>query len=162
MFGISPAGWIHTLGSLPAVPLAAYMFCRYGRIVPRSKAGLLYLTFMSMGALTVFLVAHQPVSNVIGVITLMLLAGGYGIAFSGWRWGGAVYVETILLSLSAFFLMVPTVSEVLRRVPDGHPIVTDLHSPLLLGAQGLILLILIVGVTAQLWSLRRKTAAGHV
>ena len=73
-----------------------------------------------------------------------------------------MYVETILLSLSAFFLMVLTVSEILRRVPDGHPLVTDLHSPLLLGAQGLILLILVVGVTAQLWSLRRKTAAGHV
>ena len=25
MFGISPLGWLHTLGSLPAIPAAAYM-----------------------------------------------------------------------------------------------------------------------------------------
>jgi hypothetical protein len=36
MFGISPLGWLHTLGSLPAIPLAIYMFARYGRIVPRT------------------------------------------------------------------------------------------------------------------------------
>ena len=30
MFGISPLGWIHTLGSLPAIPMAVYMFARYG------------------------------------------------------------------------------------------------------------------------------------
>src|SRR5436190_23605289 len=42
MFGISPLGWVHTLGSLPAVPVAIYMFARYGRIVPRSTAGAIY------------------------------------------------------------------------------------------------------------------------
>lgn len=68
MFGISPLGWVHTLGSLPAIPLALYMFLRYGRIVPASRAGRLYLLFMLIGALTTFLVAlyrnaaAQPVS----------------------------------------------------------------------------------------------------
>jgi hypothetical protein len=34
MFEISPLGWIHTLGSLPAIPVAVYMFadrCNNGR-----------------------------------------------------------------------------------------------------------------------------------
>ncbi|MDO9344659.1 MAG: hypothetical protein Q7T99_14355, partial [Pseudomonas sp.] len=61
MFGISALGWIHTLGSLPAIPLAAYMFIRHGRIVPRSVPGLFYLVSMLIGGLTVFLVAKQPV-----------------------------------------------------------------------------------------------------
>lgn len=39
MFGISTLGWVHTLGSLPAIPLAIYMFARQGRIVPRSSPG---------------------------------------------------------------------------------------------------------------------------
>ncbi|WP_439863486.1 hypothetical protein [Pseudomonas antarctica] len=39
MLGISALGWLRTLGSLPAIPLAAYMFIRYGRIVPRSTPG---------------------------------------------------------------------------------------------------------------------------
>lgn len=156
MFGISALGWVHTLGSLPAIPLAAYMFIRHGRIVPRSTAGRFYLASMLIGAFSVFLVAKQPVSNIIGVITLALLAAGYGVGRIAWLGRARVYLETIFLSLTAFFLMVPTVSETLRRVPDGHPFVTDLHSPVLIGAQGGIALVLVVGVAAQMFYLRKK------
>jgi hypothetical protein len=158
MFGISALGWVHTLGSLPAIPLAAYMLARHGRIVPRSKAGLLYLLFMLIGASSVFLIAKQPVSNAIAVITLGLLLAGYGVGRVRALGRAAVYLETILLSVTVFFLMLPTVSEVLRRVPDGHPLVTDLKAPLLLGAQGGLLVALIVGVTAQVIYLRRHGA----
>ena len=65
-------------------------------------------------------------------------------------------METIFLSLTAFLLMVPTVTETLRRVPDGHPLVTDLKSPLLLAAQGGLLVVLIVGVTVQVLHLRQR------
>ncbi len=75
----------------------------------------------------------------------------------------ACYVETVCLSLSAFFLMVPTVSETLRRVPDGHPFVTALDAPLLLGFQAGLLVLLVVGLSAQIIHLRRKgTARGLV
>ncbi|GAB6389309.1 hypothetical protein [Stutzerimonas marianensis] len=158
MFGISALGWLHTLGSLPAIPLAAYMFVRHGRIVPHSKPGLAYLVFMVLGAGSVFLIAKQPVSNAIALITLALLLAGYGVGRIRALGRTGLYVETILLSVTAFFLMLPTVSEVLRRVPDGHPIVTDLHAPLLIGAQVGLLLALVVGVTAQVWYLRRQGA----
>jgi len=59
-----------------------------------------------------------------------------------------MYLGTIFLSLTAFLLMVPTVTEILRRVPDGHPLVTDLNSPLLLGSQASLLVMLTVGLTA--------------
>jgi hypothetical protein len=52
--------------------------------------------------------------------------------------------------------MVPSVSETLRRVPDGHPIVTDPESPLLKGALGFIALALVVGVVGQMIHLRRE------
>ncbi|RTL94454.1 hypothetical protein EJV44_14250 [Ancylobacter aquaticus] len=155
MFGISPIGWVHTLGSLPAIPAAAYMFARYGRIVPRSGTGTLYLVAMLIGASTVFLVAHAPVGNVIGAVTLLLLAVGY---MAGWLPGlgrAGRYIETISLSVTAFLLMVPTVSEILRRVPDGHPIITRLDAPLLLGAQAGLLGLLVIGVAAQIVFLRR-------
>jgi len=155
MFGISPLGWIHTLGSLPAIPLAFYMFARHGRILPRSVAGRFYFASMLIGALTVFLVAHQPASHVIGAVTILLLLVGYGIGRLALPGRAARYVETICLSLTAFLLMVPTVSEVLRRVPDGHPLVTDLRSPLLLGSQAALLVALVLGVTAQIIHLRR-------
>lgn len=160
MFGISPVGWIHTLGSLPAIPLAFYMFARHGRIVPRSVPGMFYFVSMLIGALTVFLVAHQPVSSVIGAVTILLLLVGYGIGRLPSLERAARYIETVCLSLTAFLLMVPTVSEVLRRVPDGHPFVTDPKSPLLLGSQATLLVALLLGVTAQIIYLRRhgKTA----
>jgi len=156
MFGISPPGWVHTFGSLPALPLAIYMFARHGRIVPRSWPGRIYFISMSIGAATVFLVAHQPASYAIGVATLILLLAGYGVGLTQKPGRAGVYIETICLTLTAFLLMVPTVSETLRRVPDGHPLVTDLNSPLLIGAQASLLVALIVGITTQVIYLRRS------
>lgn len=158
MFGISPPGWVHTLGSLPAIPLAVYMFARHGRIVPRSPAGTGYFVSMAIGAATVFLVAHQPVSYAIGGVTLILLLAGYGVGLIPRLGRAGTYLETICLTVTAFLLMVPTVSETLRRVPDGHPLVTDLKSPLLLGAQTSLLVALIVGLTAQVIYLRRQNS----
>ena len=156
MFGISSLGWIHTLGSLPAIPAAIFMFTRYGRIVPRSTPGAIYFVSMLIGAATVFLVSHQPISYVVGVLTILFLLAGYGIERVLGSTRIARYIETICLSITAFLLMVPTVSEILRRVPDGHPIVTDLRSPLLLGAQAGLLAILVVGLTAQMIYLIRQ------
>lgn len=156
MFGISTLGWVHTLGSLPAIPAAVYMLARHGRIVPRSSAGKLYFVSMLVGAATVFLVARQPASAVVGVVTLLFLLAGYGAGRVGWLGRAAPYVETVCLSISTFLLMLPTVSEVLRRVPDGHPLVTDLKSPLLLGAQAGLLVLLLAGLAAQVMALRRR------
>jgi hypothetical protein len=156
MFGISPLGWVHTLGSLPAIPVALYMFARYGRIVPRSTPGAIYLIAMLVGAGTAFLVAHQTISYGIAAITLFVLIAGYGAERLLGPTRIARYIETICLSLSAFFLMLPTVTEILRRVPDGRPWVTDMASPLLLGAQGSLLVILLIGLTAQMLVLSRQ------
>lgn len=156
MFGISPLGWVHTLGSLPAIPLAVYMIARYGRIVPRSTPGAAYFVSMLIGAATVFLVAHQPVSYAIATITIVLLLAGYGVGRVPRLGRAALYIETICLSLTAFLLMLPTVTETLRRVPDGHPLVTDLKSPLLLGSQASLLVVLIIGLTAQIVYLRKQ------
>jgi hypothetical protein len=156
MFGISPLGWVHTLGSLPAIPAAVYMFGRYGRIVPRSRPGAVYFVSMLIGATTVALIAHEPVSYIIAVATLLLLGIGYTLSRSPRAEGAKIYVETISLTLTAFLLMVPTITETLTRVPDGHPLVADKKSPVLLGAQGTVFLMLIIGLTAQIIYLRRQ------
>ncbi|WP_332693747.1 hypothetical protein [Bosea sp. (in: a-proteobacteria)] len=156
MFGISPLGWVHTLGSLPAIPLAIYMFARYGRIVPRSAPGAFYFVSMLIGATTVFLVAREPISYGIGAATILLLLAGYGIGRIPLFGRAGIYFETIFLTLTTFLLMVPSVSETLRRVPDGHPLVTNPKSPLLLGAVASLFVMLVVGLTAQIIHLRRQ------
>jgi hypothetical protein len=135
------------------------MLVRHRRIVPRSGPGRVYLVSMLIGATTVFLVAHQPASYGIAVATLLFLLAGYGARRLKILGRAAKYVETICLSLTAFLLMLPTVTEILRRVPDGHPLVSDLHAPLLVGSQGALLVILAVGVTAQVVGLRRQGRA---
>ncbi|HSI83073.1 MAG TPA: hypothetical protein VK970_04770, partial [Candidatus Methylacidiphilales bacterium] len=65
-------------------------------------------------------------------------------------------VETICLTLTSFLLMLPTVTEILRRVPDGHPFVSDLQSPLLRGAHLALILMLVVGLIVQINKLRRQ------
>lgn len=153
---ISPLGWLHTLGSLPAVPLAAYMLVKHGRIVPETRAGQAYFWFMLLGVLTVYPIAHQPISSIVATVTLVVLLLGYGIS----RWPMAKrfgkYIETISLSISVFLLLVPTVSESLRRLPVGNPLVTDLKDPLLLGAQGALFLALIVGIPLQMRALYKR------
>lgn len=156
MFGISPLGWIHTLGSLPAIPVAAYMFARFGRIVPHSRAGAIYFFSMAIGATTVLLIAHERVSYIIAGVTLLLLLIGYGAERFPGQGRTKVYIETITLTLTGFLLMLPTITEILRRVPDGHPLVTDLKSPLLLGAQGTLFAVLIIGLATQILYLRRQ------
>lgn len=156
--GISPLGWLHTLGSLPAIPLAAYMLITQGRIAPETRAGRAYFWFMLLGVLTVYPIAHQPVSAIVATVTLVMLLTGYGIA--RWRSAGKAWrsVQTVALSITVFLLMVPTVSESLRRLPVGHPLVTDLKDPLLLGVQGALLLALVIGVPLQLLALRKRPA----
>ncbi|WP_112308812.1 hypothetical protein [Pseudogemmobacter bohemicus] len=156
MFGISPPGWLHTLGSLPAIPLALWMLARHGRIVPRSGAGLAWFIFMLIGGLTVFPIAKLPVSNVVAVVTLTLLLAGYSVGRIPGLGRAGPYLETILLSLTVFLLMVPTVNEILTRVPDGNPIAKGSDSPVLLGALVALVVMLILGLTAQILHLRRR------
>lgn len=155
LFGISPLGWVHTLGSLPAVPVAAYMLARHGRIVPGSPAGIVYFASMLIGGVSIVFIAHEPVSYVIAIGTLFLLFVGYGVGRLP-KLGGAIkYIETISLTLTTFLLLVPSIKETLTRVPDGHPLVTDPKSPILLGALGTVLILTIAGLIAQIIHLRK-------
>jgi hypothetical protein len=150
MFGISPVGWIHTLGSLPALGMAAYMLVRHGRIVPRSIPGAIYLASMVLGGATAFLVAKQPVSYVIGGVTLIVIAAGYGVHRVTFLGRMRRYIETISLSFSVLLLLVPTVTETLTRVPDGAPLASSVSSPIVLGAHAALLLAFVVGLIVQM------------
>lgn len=159
MFGVSSLGWVHTLSSLPAIPAAIYMLARHGRIVPTSKEGAVYFVSMLAGAVTVLPIAKQPVSGVIAVVTLILLLAGYGVGRAPRLGRAARYMETIFLTLTVFLLMLPTLTEILTRVPEGHPIAADLTSPLLRGVHLGLFVLLIVGLTTQVIRLVREGVA---
>ncbi|MEN5425136.1 hypothetical protein ABE522_02015 [Stenotrophomonas pennii] len=153
---ISPIGWLHTLGSLPAIPLAVYMLVKHGRIVPGTSPGRAYFWFMLLGVLTVYPIAHQSVSTIIASVTLILLLFGYGIALGRPAKRLWTYLQCVALTITVFLLMVPTVSETMRRLPAEAPLATGLKDPLLLGVQGTLLLALIVGIPFQLRALVKR------
>jgi hypothetical protein len=155
---ISPLGWLHTLGSLPAIPLAAYMLVKHGRITPESRVGRAFFGFMLLGVLTVYPIAHQAVSSIVATVTLIVLLLGYGLAQWSTRPGWAKYLETTMLSISVFLLMIPTISETLRRLPVNDPFAKGMQDPVLLGAQGALFLALIVGLPFQLRALYKRNA----
>jgi hypothetical protein len=159
MFGISPIGWFHTLGSLPALAMAIYMLVRHGRIVPRSIPGAIYFASMVLGGATAFLVAKQPVSYAIGGLTLLVIAVGYGVHRLTFLGRLRRYIETMSLSFSVLLLLVPTVTETLTRVPDGAPFASSVSSPIVLAAHATLLLAFIVGLIAQIIVLRREGRA---
>jgi hypothetical protein len=134
------------------------MFVRSGRIVPRSIPGAAYLVFMLIGAITIVFIAHEPISYVIAAGTLFLLFVGYGIAKVPQLGRAVRFIETISLTLTAFLLLVPSIKETLTRVPNGHPLVTDPKSPILLGALGTVAVAVVVGIVAQVIYLRKRPA----
>jgi hypothetical protein len=111
---------------------------------------------MLIGGMTIFLIAHQSVSYIVACVTLALLLAGYGVGRLPWPQSPKGYVEIISLTLTAFLLMLPTLSETLRRVPDGHPIVTDPKSPILLGVMATLGVLLIAGLAAQIIYFRKR------
>jgi hypothetical protein len=87
--------------------------------------------------------------------TLLCLIGGYTVHRLAFLGRLQKYLETFLLSLSVFLLMVPSVSETLRRVPDGHPIAADLDSIILKVALGTVAATFVVGLITQFVYLAR-------
>lgn len=104
------------------------------------------------------------ISYGIAIATLAFLLLGFTANYITVLGREIEYVDTIAVTVPVFLLMVPTVSETLCRAPDDHPFVTELTSPVLLGFHAGLLLMLIVGLGAQiihLWK-RRKTAATEI
>jgi len=93
---------------------------------------------------------------VIATLTLGVLALGFAARHLRVLGRARPYVETVALSLSVLLLLLPTATETLRRVPDGHPLVTDLASPLLRGVHLALLAGFAVGLVIQIRALRRR------
>lgn len=154
---LSAIGWFHTLGSLPAVPIALYLLIRHGRIPPGTPLGKAYLFFMFVGAISGVIVIKDPPGVLISILSLGSLIVGSTIgkigALAKHRW----WIETAALSTSVFTLFLPSLTETLTRLPAGHPIAASPQAPLVVGLQLSLLVILIVGLTLQLRFLKPKS-----
>ena len=156
---LSALGWFHTLGSLPAVPLALYLLIRYGRIPPEKMISKIFLGFMFIGALSGVLVIKSPPGVAISILSLGSLVVGSTIGLipplARHRW----WIQTVSLSVAVFTLFLPSVTDVMTRLQAGQPIADSPEDPLVVAFQLSLVIILIVGVTLQLLFLRRPVRA---
>lgn len=156
---LSALGWFHTLGSLPAVPLALYMLFRHGRITPEAVTGKAWLVFMFIGAISGVLVIKDPPGVAISILSLGSLAVGSTIHKAVFLGAHRLWIQTVALSTATFTLFLPSLTETLTRLPAGDPIAASPQAPLVVTLQLGLVVCLIVGVTLQLLFLKRPPQA---
>lgn len=157
MLGLTTLGVIHTAISLVAVGAGIVGLVRDKRIDLGNGAGKTYLVMTVLTCLTGFgIFQHGGFGkpHALGVMTLLVLA-------AAWVLRERVALQTVLLSVTFFFHMIPAVTETLTRLPAGAPLLADAEAPELKAITGVMLILLVIGATLQVRRLNqgRKSAS---
>ncbi|MYM87789.1 hypothetical protein GTP91_11420 [Rugamonas sp. FT82W] len=145
MFGLTSLGIIHTVISLIAVGAGIVGFLRDRRVDLDTGAGKIYLWTTVATCITGFGVFQHGgfgKPHALGVLTLLLLG-------AAWTLRGRVVPQTVLLSTTFFFHLIPAMTETLTRLPLGAPLLKDAEAPELKAITGILFLLLVIGVTLQ-------------
>nr|WP_315398825.1 hypothetical protein [uncultured Duganella sp.] len=159
MYGLTTLGVIHTAISLVALGAGTVGFARDKRIDLSNGAGKTYLVTTILTCLTGFgIFQHGGFGkpHALGVITLLVLA-------VAWKVAAKPALQTVLLSLTFFFHMIPAATETLTRVPMGAPILPNAEAPELQVITGVMFLVFVIGAVLQVRRLNqhaRKPLAG--
>lgn len=155
MFGLSSLGTVHTAFALVALVCGYTMLLRFGRISAAGRLGWTYVGCTVVTCLTgfgIFMRGGFNIAHALGVLTLVVLGVALSAARSREAGGLAAYVETVGLTLTLFFHMIPGLTETFTRFPQGARLFTSPEDPALEKTVGLVFL-LFVGVIA--WQIRR-------
>jgi hypothetical protein len=160
-FQLTPLGLFHTLVSLVCVVAAFMALARYKEISPRTRLGQIYLGTLVITTLTGFPIFRHGKAgppHVLGVLTLVVLTIAAFAEMTRLFGHASRYVKTVSYSLTVFFLMIPTVTETLTRVPLGAPIVASPESPVFGPLYTVLLVAFLIGAGLQVRTLRRRAA----
>jgi hypothetical protein len=149
---LSVLGIVHTAISVFALIAGYYSIIRTGKINPLVGPGKWYTILTVLTCLTAFPImktgqftgAHGLGVMVLAMIVLAIYAKSF--RFLGSK---AKYVETILMSGTLFFSMIPAVVETLTRLPIAAPIAADPASPVILSCFIVLFILFIVLVAYQ-------------
>lgn len=156
---LSDLGIIHTAISILAIIAAITALFQYGKISPANPAGKLYiiLTILTcLTALPIMKLGHPTAGHPLAIIILVLLLIGIYAKSIPLLKKGADYVQIIIMSTTLFFSMIPATVETLTRVPLSHPIANGPNDPIIQKGLLVFVTLFIVGVTYQLFKLRRS------
>lgn len=154
---------LHTIISILPVGIGLAAFVRHGAILPNSRMGRWYLGTMLAGTVSgfgfLFTIGFTP-GQVLGLVTLALLAVGALTLRGGWRSAG--YTQTVALSASYLMLWVFLTTETLKRFPTGQPFASSPADPSLIPVRLALLAAFIVGVGYQVIKIRSARSLDRV
>jgi uncharacterized membrane protein len=160
MLGLSPLGAVHTAISLVALAAGVTALLRSGAIAWNSGSGKVYVWTTVLTCLTAFGIHNRGAFNEahgLAVITLIVI--GVAWAAAGGKFGArSGAVETVALSLTFYFHLIPAITETSLRLPLGAPLASSPTEPWLKAATGILFLGFLV--VAWLQVRRRHAPAG--
>jgi len=162
---LSVLGIIHTAISILAIIAALIALALYGKLSPSKFFGQAYiwLTVLTcLTALPIMKTGHPTPGHFLAIIILVLIPIAiYANSIPLLKKIGP-YVQIFLLSTTLFLSMIPTTVETLTRLPISHPIADGPNDPKIQTGLLIFVVLYVVGVTYQLFKLRRskKKASG--
>lgn len=161
-FNLTPLGLYHTLVSLVALVAMFVALYKDKGISPRTPIGRFYLWTLWITTLTAFpIFRHGKIMppHILGVLTVLVLVVAF-LAGKRRLFGGAsVYVETISYTTTVLFMMIPTVTETLTRVPPSAPWVASPEAPIFPVLYSILFVLVGILMAWQVRRLRRQVTA---
>ena len=155
-------GWFHTILGVLAVLSGFYTLYKYRVISFEESSGKVYIlvTLLVAGsALGIYNQGGFGVAHILGVLTLIALAGGYIMECYKWFGSFSKYFQALGYTSTLLFHMIPAITDFLRRLPIGDPFIDSFEDPLLLNFHFSFLVIYLIGIIFQMAWLKRQAVA---
>lgn len=152
-------GWVHTIIAIFGLLAGFYSLAKYKFILWEQLSGKMYLVFTFIAAVTSLMIYNQGgfgPAHFLGVLTLMALFCGSFITKIPVFSKIADYFQTLCFSGTLLFHMIPAITDGLRRLPPGNPIVAEADDPLLLKFYLLFVVIFLIGYAVQFILIRNR------
>lgn len=156
---ITALGWFHTAIGILALLSGFYTVVRFKVIRTDTRSGQVYLACTLIAALTALMIYNQGgfgPAHILALLTLTAVTGGLLVTRIAIFAPVAAYLQALCFSATFLFHMIPAITDGLRRLPVGDPVVDQPDDPLLKQFYLLFVGLFVVGFAAQAIWLRRN------
>ncbi len=161
---MSILGLIHTIIAIIALVFAAITLIKTGFVAPFSTTGKWYSIMTVLACVTSFGLSKAGGFNpghAIGILILVLLAIAYLLGKNAARKRILLYTQVFSMTATVFLSLIPAVNETLSRVPADAPLASGPDDPLVQNIVKVLLVLFLIGVTAQILKLRKAPTAAQ-
>lgn len=152
-------GWFHTIIGILALLSGAYTLAKFKVIKEETFSGKIYLSSTLIAALTALMIYNQGgfgPAHLLALLTLAALAGGFLVSKIMFLARFSPYLKALCFSSTILFHMIPAITDALRRLPLGNPVVDRFDHPLLMQFYLLFVGLFALGYLAQVMWLRNQ------